>query len=107
MDISSAFNSGVQGFQRATDTTDRAASDIAQATAARQGADARAETVAREEQNETTSDVESTETVNKTQSSSLTQSAVDLKAAQNQARAATEVIKTADGNLGTLLDVRA
>jgi len=36
----------------------------------------------------------------------INQSIVDLKVAEFQAKASTEVIKTADENLGTLLDVR-
>ncbi len=95
MQISSAINSGLQGFQQATDTANKAASDIAQVTARR------------EEQGEKNSDVEKTETVNKSQPVSLTQSAVNLKVAEAQANASADVIKTADKNLGTLIDVRA
>jgi hypothetical protein len=95
MQISSAINSGLQGFQQATDTANKAASDIAQATAGR------------EEQGETSSDLEATETVNRTQPVSLTESAVNLKVAEAQASSSAEVIKTADENLGTLIDVRA
>jgi len=95
MQISSALNSGLQGLQQANNTADKAASDIAQATAER------------EEQNETSSDLEATETVNKAQPASLTESAVNLKVAEAQSSASAEVVKTADENLGTLIDVRA
>ncbi|MBL4910741.1 MAG: hypothetical protein JKX78_12115 [Alteromonadaceae bacterium] len=95
MQISSALNSGLQGLQQANGIANRAASDIAQAT------------TDREEQGETSSDLETTETVNKAQPASLTQSAVNLKVAEAQANASADVIKTADKNLGTLIDVRA
>ncbi|PCI61557.1 MAG: hypothetical protein COB35_06025 [Gammaproteobacteria bacterium] len=95
MQISSAVNSGLQGLQQANDTANRAASDIAQAT------------TAREEKSESGNDLESTETVNKAQPASLTDSAVKLKAAEAQANTSAQSIKTADGNLGTLIDVRA
>jgi len=95
MQISSALNSGLQGLQQANNTADKAASDIAQATADR------------EEQNEASSDLGTTETVNKAQPASLTESAVNLKVAEAQSSASAEVIKTADENLGTLIDVRA
>jgi len=95
MQISSALNSGLQGFQQANETANKAAADIAGATAARQ------------EQNEAGNDLEATETVNKSEPSSLTRSVVDLKVAENQSNTSAEVVKTADENLGTLIDVRA
>ncbi len=90
MEIQPAFNSGIQGLQNATEAADKAAADIV------------AETTAHE-----------TEAVNRAPASNeqdipdLNQSIVDLKVAEHQAKASTEVIKTADDSLGTLLDVTA
>jgi len=95
MQITSALSGGLQGLQEANNTANKAAADIASATAAR------------EEQNEAGNDLEATETVNKSEPSSLTKSVVDLKVAENQSNASAEVVKTADENLGTLIDVRA
>lgn len=95
MQISSALNSGLQGFQQANDSANKAAADIAGATAAR------------EEKREAGNDLEATETVNKSEPSSLTKSVIDLKVATNQSNTSAEVVKTADENLGTLIDVRA
>ena len=44
--------------------------------------------------------------VEPTTSPDLNESIVDLKVAEYQAKSSAEVIKTADENLGTLLDVR-
>jgi hypothetical protein len=91
MEIQSAFNSGVQGLQRSTEAADQAAADIAAETSAAQEADAVSEAPVRSEQ----------------KVPDLNQSIVDLKVAEHQAKASTEVIKTADDSLGTLLDVTA
>ncbi len=91
MEIQSAFNSGVQGVQRATQAADEAAADIVAETTAAQEADAVSQEPVRNEQ----------------KIPDLNQSLVDLKVAEHQAKASTEVIKTADDSLGTLLDVTA
>jgi len=96
MEIQSAFNSGVQGLQQAAETANKAAANIveettAQETNAVQEADAANETP----------------TNNQQQVPDLNQSLVDLKVAEFQAKASTEVIKSADDSLGTLLDVTA
>jgi len=91
MEIQSAFNSGVQGLQRATEDADQAAADIVAETTAAQEADVVSR--APESNEQTVPD--------------LNQSLVDLKVAEHQAKASTEVIKTADDSLGTLLDVTA
>jgi len=91
MEIQSAFNSGVQGLQQATQAADQAAADIVAGTTAAQEADVVNQ--APESNEQTVPD--------------LNQSIVDLKVAEHQAKAATEVIKTADDSLGTLLDVTA
>ena len=91
MEIQSAFNSGVQGLQRATEAADQAAADIVAETTAAQEADAVSQAPASNEQ----------------EIPDLNQSIVDLKVAEHQAKASTEVIKSADDSLGTLLDVTA
>lgn len=85
MEIPSAFASGVQGFQNATETANQAAIDIV------------ASTVLEPE----------TPTNNTFNNSSpnLTEAIVDLKVAEYQGKASAEVIKTADEMLGTLIDV--
>ena len=91
MEIQSAFNSGVQGIQRATEAADRAAVDIVAETGA-------ANEVAAASQAPVS---------NERKVPDLNQSLVDLKVAEHQAKASTEVIKSADDSLGTLLDVTA
>jgi hypothetical protein len=91
MEIQSAFNSGVQGLQRSTESADQAAADIVAETGAAHEAEAVNQTPASNEQ--TVPD--------------LNKAIVDLKVAEHQAKASTEVIKTADDSLGTLLDVTA
>jgi len=91
MEIQSAFNSGVQGLQRATEAADQAAADIVAETTAAQDLEATSQPPEKNEQ----------------KVPDLNQSIVNLKVAEHQARASTEVIKTADDSLGTLLDVTA
>ncbi len=91
MEIQSAFNSGAQGLQRATESADQAAADIAAETSAAHEAEITSEAPVSNEQ----------------KIPDLNQSLVDLKVAEHQAKASTEVIKTADDSLGTLLDVTA
>ena len=97
MDIQSAFNSGVQGFQQAQGDATKAAEDIAANLAATPE-----DFGIGEETN--------TDTAEKNASSGnlpdLNQASVDLKVAEFQAKASVDVIKTADESLGTLLDVR-
>ena len=94
MEIQSAFNSGIQGFQKATEDASKAAYDIASNTAAG-------------EQASTVGASETSQVNLQTQSQpNLTQSVVDLKVAEHQARSSAEVVQTADETLGTLLDVR-
>lgn len=91
MEIQPAFNSGVQGLQRATEAADQAAADIAAQTGAVREADLVSQAPVSTEQ----------------KVPDLNQSIVDLKVAEHQAKASTEVIKSADDSLGTLLDVTA
>jgi len=96
MEIQSAFNSGLQGFQKATDDATQAAVNIAAQTSG-----------SRDEGSITQTEI-SQSTVSKEQKiPDLNQSIVDLKVAEYQAKSSVEVIKTADEVLGTLLDVTA
>lgn len=96
MEIQSAFNSGIQGFQKATDDASQAAANIAAET-----------NVSRDEN--VTSQAVSSQTVISTEQKipDLNQSIVDLKVAEFQAKSSAQVIKTADEVLGTLVDVTA
>jgi hypothetical protein len=100
MEIPSAFNSGLQGLQNAKSTADQAAADIVAST-----------TYSQEQQDTSTNTSEvNTEVSNPTQSQQLpdlNQAIVSLKVSEYQAKASTEVIKSADDSLGTLLDVTA
>ncbi|PCH94919.1 MAG: hypothetical protein COB83_10240 [Gammaproteobacteria bacterium] len=96
MEIQSAFNSGVQGLQQATAAADKAAANIVAETTAQ-------ETNAVQEADSSSQ----TQTSNQQPVPELNQSLVDLKVAEFQAKASTEVIKSADDSLGTLLDVTA
>lgn len=93
---SSPFNAGVQGFQKATEKATEAAASIAETTSysASDFALGQADNDNTVSQNTASGDL-----------SDLNQSIVDLKVAEFQAKASAEVIKTADENLGTLLDV--
>jgi hypothetical protein len=96
MEIQSAFNSGIQGLQKATDEAGKAAANIA------------AETSARRDQsiiNET--EISQTATNKEQEIPDLNKSIVDLKVAEFQAKSSVQIIKTADDVLGTLLDVTA
>ncbi|WP_421207780.1 flagellar biosynthesis protein FlgE [Aeromonas enteropelogenes] len=76
MRIESAFNSGVQGFQRAEQIADRASSQIARLN-----------------------------TPNSDQVQ-VTDELVNLKVAEIQAGASTKVMQTASDMMGTLIDIR-
>jgi len=100
VEISSALNSGLQGLQNARDTADQAAADIVAST-----------NLSNETQKNSASDGEINTEVSKPNSNlevpDLNQAIVTLKVAEYQAKASTEVIKSADDALGTLLDVTA
>lgn len=100
MEIQSAFNSGVQGFQKATENVNQAASDIANQTTS----DRRAE---EQFKSEAVTPVETQRTITPEQPVELTEAVVNLKVAEFQSKASAEVIKTADEALGSLIDVRA
>jgi len=92
MEIQSAFNSGVKGFQDANRQASETAANIVEATV-----------VATEQPSgsDTSASAETPQQVN------LNQELVNLKVAEHQAKASAEVVKTADEVLGTLLDVKA
>ncbi len=98
MEIQSAFNTGLQGFQKATESAYEAAENIATnvgITPEKYGIGGQSSN-----QISDTSPQLSNNTV------SLTQSVVELRVAEFQAKASANVIESADENLGTLLDVR-
>ncbi len=88
MEIQSAFNSGVQGLQRANEEANQAAENIVAGTT----------TPIQETTLETSN-------VDKESIPDLNQSIVDLKVAEFQAKASAQVIQSADESLGTLIDV--
>jgi len=96
VEIQSAFNSGIQGFQKATDEASQAAANVVAETTAN-----------RDESVITQTATSQTSTNNAQKIPDLNQSIVDLKVAEFQAKASVQVIKTADEVLGTLVDVTA
>lgn len=101
MEIQPAFNSGVQGLQKATESADKAATDIAVERNTAETSAAQESTVASQ------ASTRELPPPNEQKIPDLNQSIVDLKVAEHQAKASTQVIKTADDSLGTLLDVTA
>ena len=106
MEIQSAFNAGVQGFQRATEEVNRAASDIAQNTAVSRAAQQDQQELQNPQALETGPDTAVNAAVQNEAPTGLTESIVNLKVAEVQARSSAEVIQTADETLGSLIDVR-
>ncbi|SEL41206.1 hypothetical protein SAMN05216262_11096 [Colwellia chukchiensis] len=95
MEIQSAFNVGVQGFQKASADASKAAENIATSVSTRP------EVAANTQENIS---INSNQADN--ESVSLSQSVVDLRVAEFQAKASAKVVESADENLGTLIDVR-
>lgn len=97
MEIQSAFNAGVQGFQKATEDAERAAASIASniAIAPDDFGVGQENNVKATEQNQSNGEL-----------TDLNKSIVDLRVAEFQAKGSAEVVDAADENLGTLLDVR-
>ena len=100
MEIPSAFNSGLQGLQTGRATADQAAVDIAANTTLNPAQGTASSSVI-----EVNTEVKAATTAPAVPD--LNQSIVDLKVAEYQVKASTEVIKSADDSLGTLLDVTA
>lgn len=101
MEIQSAFNSGIQGFQKATDEASQAAANIVAETSA-----SRDESIISQASTSQASTSQAL-TNNAQKIPDLNQSIVDLKVAEFQAKSSVQVIQTADEVLGTLLDVTA
>jgi len=97
MEIQSAFNAGLEGFQKATEKANEAAANIAVQTSI---------TPEDYQAGQDNGNVDVEQSQQSGDFVSINQSIVDLKVAEFQAKASSEVIKTADENLGTLLDVR-
>jgi hypothetical protein len=95
MEIQSAFNAGVEGFQKANENAYKAAENIATSVGVTPESYSAAPA-----SNSLVTNQTGNNPVN------LTQSIVDLRVAEFQAKASAEVIESADENLGTLLDVR-
>ncbi len=97
MEVQSALNSGLQGFQKAQDDANQAAASIAAnlSVSPEDFGVAQEESTVTADQNTASGDL-----------SDINQSIVDLKVAEFQAKASADVIQTADETLGTLLDVR-
>ena len=101
MEIQSAFNSGLQGLQNARTTADKAAADLVSNTTFQ------TEQAAEQANDGSVSTEIKSQASNQNEVPNLNQSIVNLKVAEYQAKASTEVIKSADDSLGTLLDVTA
>lgn len=82
MQVNSALNTALQGFQEAQSRMNQAAQDIASQTV-------------------------TDSTVDSVDSKDLTTSLVELKVAENDAKANVKALQTASDLLGTLLDVEA
>jgi len=104
VEIQSAFNAGVQGFQKATETVTQEATNIAESVAIEDATAIEASATTPETES-ADSNTDSTLASSSNDTPDLNQSLVNLKVAEYQAKASVEVIKTADENLGTLLDV--
>jgi septation ring formation regulator EzrA len=98
MEIQSAFNAGVQGFQKASEDAAKAAENIATNVVE----NPESYSIGQEANNP----ADNVAVQNNEGPVNLTQSIVDLRVAEFQAKASAEVVKSADENLGTLLDVR-
>lgn len=108
MEIQSALNSGIQGFQNATEIANEAASNIARQTTEQNivfnSAGFSPENF---EQGQQANDSIIDQNTKSGDLASINKSLVDLRVAEFQAKASAEVIQTADDTLGTLIDVTA
>lgn len=102
MEIQSAFNAGVQGFNNAQQDANDAALAIASETAYT----AEISNTESSTQGQAVNDASAVQNKSVSDLPNLNQEVVNLKVAEYQAKASSEVIKTADETLGTLLDVR-
>jgi len=90
MNIQSAFDSGVAGFNQATERAAESAREINQ------------QQVTQAQPNE---EVVETETPAQ-QNTPITESLINLRLAETQAQASAKVIETADNMLGSLIDTK-
>lgn len=95
MEIQSAFNAGVQGFNKAQQDANEAATAIASETVY----------TAESLQQRTDANDSADRAPSPDDLPSLNQEVVNLKVAEFQAKASSEVIQSADETLGTILDV--
>lgn len=102
MEVPSAFNSGVQGFQRAQLSANEAAQNIVKQTTPPEN-----EQAERSAESQRAEAQEQTSLASNQQTPTLTDSIVQLKVAEHQAKASANVIKTADETIGTLIDTKA
>jgi hypothetical protein len=93
MNIQSAFDSGVAGFNQANERAAQSAREIAQ-----QQAPSQSPTAASEVGTELASAVP--------KNTPITESLINLRVAENEARTSSKVIETADNVLGSLIDTR-
>ncbi len=99
MEIQSAFASGVQGFQKASEDANQAAANIASQTSQN--------TNEIDSVNESTTSNVNSAAAQSNQVIDINQEVVNLKVAEHQAKASAQVIQSADESLGTLIDVTA
>ena len=92
MNIQSAFDSGVAGFNQANERAAQSAREIAQQQAPSQSP------AASEVGTELASAVP--------KNTPITESLINLRVAENEARTSSKVIETADNVLGSLIDTR-
>lgn len=89
MNIQSAFNSGVAGFNKATDLASESANNIAQQQVTKP-------------QTEDATEVQQAAP----QAQPIEESLINLRVAENQARNSVNIIETADEVVGSLIDTR-
>jgi hypothetical protein len=102
VDIDNALNSGIQGFQKAANRASQAAQDIASQQVSESSAQANLNNQASETGTNGPLNANASEP-----SKSLTTSLVELRVAENEAKANANVIRTASDIVGSLLDVTA
>lgn len=101
MPISSVFNNGVEGFNRASQGIEQASAEINRATIEQQDD----EQLAQQRQLQAARPEEAV-TPPVTQPARLDEALVNLKVEEFNAKANTQTIQTADEVLGTLIDIK-
>jgi nitrate reductase cytochrome c-type subunit len=103
MEIQSAFNAGVQGFQKATASANQAAADIVKASSSNQRTEETSESSAQQSRAEESTELRANQNE---KTPSLSESVVNLRVSEFQAKASAKVIQSADQALGSLVDVK-